>query len=171
VTAPIPTGVLRPRVRLVSDGAYHSEVRALVAAAERSLLCSLFIVDPLPLSDSELIVDELLEDLAAARWRGVDVRLLLGGSRDNFGIAQTADLARARALQLDIPCRWLTSHKVRGSHAKFVVADDYVLTGSHNWSAGAFGDQTQDSVLVLSPDFAAHVAALFQQQWSRAFVK
>jgi phosphatidylserine/phosphatidylglycerophosphate/cardiolipin synthase-like enzyme len=99
----------------------------------------------------------------------VDVRLLIGGSRTNFEIAEISDLARARALQLGIPCRWLTSRDVRGSHAKVVVADHETLVGSHNWSPGAFGDdQTQDSLWVASADLAAYLASEFRTQWRRA---
>lgn len=169
MSAPIaPVGVLGGSARLVSDEAYLPELHALVAGAARSCLCSVFIVDLSPTRDRALAVDGVLRALAAARWRGVDVRLLVGGSRENLEIAETADVARARALALGIPCRWLTSRPGRGSHAKFVVADDRVLTGSHNWSAGAFGGQVQDSVLVRSPDLAAYLASTFERQWAAA---
>jgi phosphatidylserine/phosphatidylglycerophosphate/cardiolipin synthase-like enzyme len=51
---------------------------------------------------------------------------------------------------------------------KLVVADDHVLTGSHNWSGGAFEGQVQDSVMVTSPDLAAYLSAVFETQWSAA---
>jgi phosphatidylserine/phosphatidylglycerophosphate/cardiolipin synthase-like enzyme len=168
MTATIPVGVKGGRAQLVSDDGYLPVLRSMIADARRSCLCSLFLIDLAPRHDRELLVDSVLRDLAAAHWRGVDVRLLIGGSRDNLEIAEAADLARARALQLGIPARWATSRPIRGSHAKFVLVDEQVLTGSHNWSVGAFTSQTQDSVVVASRDIAAYVAGLFERQWAEA---
>lgn len=84
-----------------------------------------------------------------------------------MAIAEASEAARARALDLGVPCRWLTSVPVRGSHAKLVVCDERVLLGSHNWSAGAFDGQVQDSVLVESADLAAHLAPTFERDWAR----
>jgi phosphatidylserine/phosphatidylglycerophosphate/cardiolipin synthase-like enzyme len=161
-------GVRGGAARLVSDEAYLPELRALVDNARLTCLCSVFIVDLSPRRSGRLLVDALLGDLASARWRGVDARLLIGGSRDNIEIAETADLARARALSLGVPTRWATSRPVRGTHAKLVLVDDYVLTGSHNWSIGAFSDQTQDSVLVSSKDLALYLGAEFERAWAGA---
>lgn len=156
-------------VRLVTDGDYLPTLRDMVARSTWRCLVSVFIVDLSPARDGSLAVDNLLLDLQEARWRGVDARLVIGGSRANIEIAEISDAARARALQLGIPCRWLSSRKVRGSHVKLVVADDEVLTGSHNWSPGAFGSgQTQDSLWLASSNLAAHLASQFRRQWRRA---
>jgi phosphatidylserine/phosphatidylglycerophosphate/cardiolipin synthase-like enzyme len=168
MTATIPVGVRGGRVRLVSDEGYLPELRALIVGARQTCLCSMFIVDLTPRPEGRLLVDSVLGDLAAARWRGVDVRLLIGGSRDNIEIAETAEVARSRALQLGIPVRWATSRPARGTHAKLVLVDDFVLTGSHNWSAGAFTDETQDSVLVDSRDLALYLTAQFERAWAEA---
>jgi phosphatidylserine/phosphatidylglycerophosphate/cardiolipin synthase-like enzyme len=168
MTVPIPLGVTGARVQLLSDQGYLPALTALVDTSVHRCLCSMFIVDVSPLRDRALKVDSLLSALAAARWRGVDVRLLIGGSRDNLDIAETADVARARAGELGIPARWTTSAPRRGTHVKLVVVDDSVLTGSHNWSGGAFGSQVQDSLVVASPDLAAYLASLFERQWAAA---
>jgi phosphatidylserine/phosphatidylglycerophosphate/cardiolipin synthase-like enzyme len=169
VTVQLPSGVERARLRLVSDATYADELRAIAARAVRRLLCSIFIVDVSPIRDDALAVDGVLEELDAATWRGVETRLLIGGSRRTVDLAQAAELARARALLRGISCRWLSSTDVRGSHVKLVVADDLVLTGSHNWSAGAWsGLQHQDSMLIDSPDVAAWAADAFRRQWKRA---
>lgn len=165
MTAAIPVGVRNARVRLVPDEQYLPELRSLIAGARQTCLCSLFIVDLTPKPWGRVLVDTVLGDLAAAYWRGVDVRLLIGGSRDNIEIAETANTARARARELGIPVLWVTSRPRRGSHAKLVVVDDFVLTGSHNWSAGAFVNQTQDSVLVASKDLALYLTETFEQSW------
>jgi phosphatidylserine/phosphatidylglycerophosphate/cardiolipin synthase-like enzyme len=157
-------------VHLVPDDSYLAAVQQLMRSARHRLLCSVFIVDLTPTDGGQFVVDDLLLLMAEASWRGADVRLLVGGSRDNIALAQTADAARARAQSLGLPCLWLSSRPVRGSHCKIVVADDALLTGSHNWSPGALAGahQIQDSLCVWSPAVAQMAAHRFQRQWARA---
>lgn len=179
MTAAIVNAVGAARTALVADQRYRDVLIGLIDHASARLLCSVFIVDITPTAPTraavrgdELAIDDVLQRMAAAAWRGADVRLLIGGSRDNIALAEAAAAARTRAMALGLPCRWLTSHAVRGSHCKMVIADDNVLSGSHNWSSGALigTRQTQDSVLVASRDLAAVLAARFETQWSTAEV-
>lgn len=163
-------GVTAAGVRLLPDGAYAATLVNSIQRAHRRVLCSIFIVDLNPGRDPELKIDALLVELSAARWRGADVRLLIGGSRTNFDIAQIAVAARARAQSLGIPCRALMAAPVRGSHVKMAITDDVVHLGSHNWSPGAFGNQIQDSAAIESAAMAAVMADYFEQQWKRAEV-
>jgi phosphatidylserine/phosphatidylglycerophosphate/cardiolipin synthase-like enzyme len=160
-------GVRNCGVTLISDDAYRSTLEQLIDRAQRRCLCSVFIVDTAPRRDAKLLVNSVLMVLRGALWRGVDVRLLIGGSRTNLDIAGLAAAARRWANENGLPCRWLTAGPVRGSHRKIVVADNWVLTGSHNWSPGAFGGQTQDSILLASAGLAERAQHLFMQQWHR----
>jgi phosphatidylserine/phosphatidylglycerophosphate/cardiolipin synthase-like enzyme len=164
----IALGVRRPAVASVADSTYSDVVLQLIRSAHRRCLCSLFIVDIDPRHDRDLKVFALLKELQAAGWRGVDVRLLIGGSRTNLEIAESANAARDVAASLAIRTRWLTSRPNRGSHAKMVVVDDRLILGSHNWSGGAFADQRQDSIALESPGLAEYLAAVFERQWQRA---
>lgn len=157
-------------VRLVPDASYGIELKRLIRQSSERIWCSLFIVDtsPEPGPAPPLHVFEALRDLAIARWRGIDARLLLGASTSNRDIAEISLAAMTVARRLGIPTRGLGSIGLRGSHAKLVVADDWVLTGSHNWSSGAFADQIQDSVAVRSEHLAAYMANVFLEQWRRA---
>jgi phosphatidylserine/phosphatidylglycerophosphate/cardiolipin synthase-like enzyme len=155
--------------RLVRDGEYPGEVLRMVAGARERVWCSIFLVELDPTRDPGLAVPRLIAALASAGWRGVDARLLVGGSRTNLAIGETAVAAVAHARGLGIPARTLGRPGTRGSHAKVVVADDLVLTGSHNWSPGSFGGgQSQDSVLVRSSDLAAYACGLFLDGWRRS---
>jgi phosphatidylserine/phosphatidylglycerophosphate/cardiolipin synthase-like enzyme len=127
-----------------------------------------FIVDTSPALDRNLIVYSILLDLTLAAWRGVDTRLIIGGSRSNYDIALSAELARSLARVLDIPVRWMTSQKQQGSHAKLVIVDDLILIGSHNWSSGAYGPQTQDSILIQSKAAASYFKSRFELEWQRS---
>lgn len=167
----IHAGVMGAKVKLVSDDTYHTTVKSLVENARYQCFCTLFIVDIDPVVDEDLLVDTVLFDLKAAQWRGCDTRLLIGGSRTNAAIAEFCLASKHRAEDLGIPCRLMASQDVRGTHVKMVVADQYVLTGSHNWSAGAFSGQIQDSVLVESSALAAYMQMQFRRQWRRANIR
>lgn len=167
--AAFSTGVESSRAALVADLDYYAVARGLIRTSRDFCLGSVFIVDLTPARDPDLLVDSLLIDLQTAHWRGVDTRLLVGGSRTTHAITRVSHVAFARAHELGIPCRWLTNYPdVRGSHVKMLLADDRILTGSHNWSPGAFGEQTQDSVLVTSSSLSSYLRSIFERQWQRA---
>ncbi len=161
-------GVQDAKVTLVPDQSYFPVVRKLIARGQHVCFCNLFIIDVRSRADADLTVHSLLLELASASWRGVDVRVLVGGSRQNLDMAITAELCRETAQNLNVDCHWLTARPTRGSHAKWVVVDDLVLIGSHNWSSGAFKGQTQDSVLVHSAALAAYLSSRFVALWDRA---
>jgi len=111
-------------------------------------------------------VDRLMVELSAASWRGVDTRLVVGGSRENARIRGAALLASARARALGIPVHLAAARRDSSSHLKLLLVDDSVLTGSHNWAAGMLGGQIQDSVLVESPTVAEVLTDVFETQWT-----
>lgn len=162
-----PLGVGATQAALVSDGLYPSVAVAAIAETHTRCLVSMFIAD-LTNPDHQSLAD-LVDALSDAVWRGVDTRVVLGGSRENYPIAATAVTARAILRHAGVPARWLTATPVIGSHAKLVIADDLTLLGSHNWSPGSFsGRQIQDSLLLDSAAFAGLMQLKFEQQWSRA---
>lgn len=164
-----PVGAADVAVELVADGRYPDVLLGMLRRARDRVWASVFIVDVDPFPAPRLAVVGVLRELAAARWRGLDVRLLVGGSRTNLEIAEAAAGAVQVATTLGVPARWLTARDTRASHVKLVLCDDEILTGSHNWSPGAFsGLQTQDSARLVSADLAAHLAGTFLAQWARA---
>jgi phosphatidylserine/phosphatidylglycerophosphate/cardiolipin synthase-like enzyme len=160
-------GVLGANVYSVYDGGYFDITRFLIQGANERCYTNVFIVDPTPGRDPNLRVDDLLRQLRLAHLRGVDVRLIIGGSRKNASIAEATLMAYGRARQLRIPAKLLALRRKRSSHSKIFIADDSLLIGSHNWSGGAFGEgQTQDSVVVESDGLAAYLAAQFCALWA-----
>jgi hypothetical protein len=168
MSASAPVGVRSASVSLVSDDGYYDSVRQLFEHATKCCLASVFIVDLNAHDDPDIKILQLLRALQDATWRGVEVKLLVGGSRENLAIAEACHIARDFAVSLDIDSRLLTSEERRGSHTKLVTVDDYVLSGSHNWSLSALSGQIQDSLLVKSPHLAAYMRAMFYHQWARA---
>jgi len=157
------------RVQLLSGARYRDATIAAIRSSVLRCWCSLFIIDLTTSFGMPLTVDPVIEELERAVRRRVDVRLVIGGSRTSLEIAELADAARAFCRSHEVPCRWLTSKDVRGSHAKIVIADALSIVGSHNWSPGAFGgEQVQDSLLIRSGVLSVQLSGLFMQQWNRA---
>ena len=65
---------------LLEDGDYSRALRQSVQSAARRCLCSLFIIDLKARCSGQCVAD-VVDDLEDAVWRGVDVRVLIGGSR------------------------------------------------------------------------------------------
>lgn len=158
----MPIGTVGGRCSLVSDGDYPDELLRLIREAHTRCLVSMFIIDSV---GTDRPLERIVLELQAASWRGLDVRVLLGGSRQNLAIAETGAGSSRIFRDSGIASRWLGAKQQRGSHAKVVVIDDAVLVGSHNWSAGAFSGQHQDSVLVRSQDLSSFLSGWFNEQW------
>lgn len=153
---------------LVHDEDYGPVAASLIARARHYCLAMVFIVDPDPVEDDDLLVDGLLRDMAAAAWRGVDARLVIGGSRTTGDITDATLLGRARARMLGLPCRLVAAREQPSNHTKCLVSDGHVLLGSHNWSPGALTGQRQDSVLIADNALAAHYLTAVLTQWETA---
>jgi len=122
-----------------------------------------------PWRGRDLVLEGLLRALAGACWRGVDARLLIGGERSNATAVQVAALARRRAAELEVPCRWLTAVPGLSGHAKVVICDENVVVGSRSWSEGA-PEAPSDSVCVTSASLSLRLGKRFDQQWSAAVI-
>ncbi|MCB9307114.1 MAG: hypothetical protein H6565_11005 [Lewinellaceae bacterium] len=129
--------------------------------------CSVFIVDHDLDNFQQLKVDTILFELSSAHWRGVDTRLIIGGSRDNRRIQEPALLAYSRAKDLNIETKLVANSEDNNSHVKLIIADDLIITGSHNWSRSLSSEQTQDSVLLNSAPLANYLTRYFETQWHR----
>lgn len=163
-----PAGVRGVTVSPVPDGDYAGVAAHLIATARARCWLGVFILDPRTGDGARASVDTLVDQLRAAAWRGVDVRVLIGGSRTNLEIAETARYGCDVCRSLGLEARWLTATDVRGSHAKVLLTDRHVLVGSHNWTNGALSGQVQDSVAIESAALAATLAGDFSVRWNEA---
>lgn len=122
---------------------YARAAERLIAGARRRCWMAMFVIRP-----EGGTVSAMLEALAAAAARGVDVRVALdrGLARDG-----TPDDKHAA------PAAWLAGHGVRvildepdrTTHAKLLVVDGIaILAGSHNWTTSAVTSNREASWLV-----------------------
>lgn len=105
----------------------------------------------------------LMEALAVAKARGVEVRVVL----DRGLLYRTTD----PDLKNDRAAEWLQAHGVEvvwdevaiTSHAKLVLVDDeVVLIGSHNWTRAALTGNREVSMALHGPHEIAAIAQLFR---------
>jgi cardiolipin synthetase 2 (EC 2.7.8.-) len=107
-----------------------------------------------------------MQALRLAALRGVDVRILIAGERDHW-LVWLAAFAFIEAM--------------RGSGVKFyrysagfmhqkvvLVDDDIAAVGSHNLDSRSCRLNFEASVVLADPAFAAEVAAMLEQDFSRA---
>ncbi len=153
---------------LIPDRDYLGFVERLFASATRRCLASVFVVGSAPWRDRAALLEGLMMALGEARWRGVDARILVGGSPDNPMTAEMAATAERRAGVLRVPCRWLTRTPQLANHARVVVADDHVVVATHGWLERAPTAAASESVCVTSMSLARQLTNRFADQWSTA---
>lgn len=148
-----------PAPRLLLDGPddgwhYARAARRLIDRAERRVWMAMYVVRP-----DDGPVGALLEALAAAAARGVEVRVWLDDAGEREGVADAKHEAAAA---------WLAARGVAvlrdeasvTTHAKVLVVDGrWVLAGSHNWTYSALARNRELSWLVEDPAAAARVEA------------
>ena len=134
------------------SGDYLSEARRLIDGAQHRLCMAMYVLRP-----DEGPIGGLLDGLAAAAARGVDVRVVLD---------RGAGWAGQPDSKHEAPAAWLAAHGVRvildepeiTSHVKVLVADGRrVLAGSHNWTRSAVAVNREASWLVDDPVVGAQI--------------
>jgi len=148
---------------------YLPYVLSLIDRAERAVLATVFIIDPRPETDLGENVRLLLDTLARAHWRGVDVRVIVGNSSQTPAIELADRVARRYLEGLGVPCRPYAGGGAYGSlHSKYLVVDDVAVVGSHNWSHQALCLDDELSLAVRSKDLSGELRAVFERDWDRA---
>jgi phosphatidylserine/phosphatidylglycerophosphate/cardiolipin synthase-like enzyme len=149
-------------LRLVTGGEEVSalELRLLGAARKRALVIVPYV------HTRVAVVAELLAALVAARGRGAEVRLLLGGVPDP---ADAAGL-RAGALQSngESCVRVMDPGRTTTGHAKGLIADGTAVVTSANWSGAGLGGNHEAALAIEDARAADWFAASLERDWDQA---
>ena len=152
-----------PVVPLVTEPGvptYLTYVPSLIESAQEEVLVAL--------SDLRLYQEgstaPLLEALADAAKRGVEVRVLLERRGDDR--ATPEQLAAFNFLtQNGVETRWDDPEVTL--HAKFLVVDrDVLVVGSTHWTYSALVNSVQVDLAIFSPELAALAAEFFELLWA-----
>lgn len=133
--------------------------------ARKRLWVSVFIIDTRVLKDPLRSVRGLVEHLCRAQWRNVDVRVLMGVS-DTVEIHLANTTSALYLKQRGLAVRHFHSKQHGSTHSKFVLVDDLLLVGSHNWTHSAFHLGDEDSLAVRAPELAVGLGREFEQLWA-----
>ncbi|RKP08943.1 hypothetical protein THASP1DRAFT_11763, partial [Thamnocephalis sphaerospora] len=106
--------------------------------------------------------DTLVNELIAARDRGVNIRLICD---DVQAKCLGADPYRLRD-EYGFPV--VTDHNVAHMHNKFAVLDDKVLiTGSYNWTKAAHYNNNENIIILNHPGAIKSYKHEFERIWSK----
>ena len=136
--------------------AYARAAERLIAGARRRVWVMQYVVR---VDDGP--VGALLTALAAARARGVEVRVALDRGKLYGSDAPDPknDAAAAWLAEHGIPVAW--DEEGRTSHAKVLLVDDATaVIGSHNWTRSALVDNREVSAVVTDPRQVARIREL-----------
>ena len=170
------------RANLLSTRLWAELEAALVPLAERPDIQGLVLASAKPGDSLDVAVfyfshRGLLKEVAAARQRGVRVRVLLDPNEDAFGRKKNGIPNRQAALELHeagVPVRWCDTHGEQ-CHAKFMLnrstaGTAELIAGSANYTRRNLDDYNlESSVRVLASGDASvmqRAASYFEQSWS-----
>jgi phosphatidylserine/phosphatidylglycerophosphate/cardiolipin synthase-like enzyme len=162
-----PVGVPRPAVPSLSldvpeaaltlrvgGGEVATDLAARIAAATTRAL----VIAPYVHARVEA-VRTLLDALAAAQARGVEVRMLLGTPPD------PEDARALHALHPALPVRVMDPARCTTGHAKGLVADGCAVAGSANWSGAGLGGNREAALSIEDARAADWFGAALDRDW------
>lgn len=156
----------------LSNEEYFNHVSSLIRKASSRIWVMMFIVDIRLMRDPYLCVRHLCDELVYAKWRNVDVRLIVGtlGRTHDINFANlTSSLYLSKK---GIPVRFFESKYKSSLHSKYIVADyDRILLGSHNWTHGGFFGHIEDSISVHSKPLNQILSMEFEENWKSSLTE
>lgn len=147
---------LRPLVGPVAQTSPGSEIRTMLegalVGASRAVRAEVYtLTDP-----------SVIAELALARRRGLDVRLVLDPNQAyNF---QAAAMLRAAGVGV----RWYPVPVGALLHAKIGLFDGLLVLGSANWTLSGLGVNHELDIETRDPQAVAAYAARFELDWARS---
>lgn len=149
------------------DKDYYWYLLEKIRKARKRIWASIFLIDLHRARDVKLAVRAIVNELAHAKRRGVDVRILTGTSEQIPAIRELAMISRMFLRTRHIPVRWHAPLGKAGTHDKYVIIDDDLLIlGSHNWIHDSFNESAEDSVAVYSRDLTNTLERQFATSWT-----
>ena len=158
-------------IEIANDRDYFGKIHWLLSESKKSIYLLMFSAhyyDRYPDSPTNI----LLRDLANAKKRGVDVKVVLEQEPEEregiFGKKKIQpDHQGAVKAFLDrnnIPC--VMDNPLVTLHAKVIIVDGlYTVIGSTNWSYGAMEKNKETAVIIESPE----TADCYQKYFDRLF--
>ncbi len=149
---------------LYADGGYAAVLGPLVDAAKtRVWLCTYGMnLDP---SSASSPVTQMANKLAAAKKRGVQVRVALDQSGDWAEVGNDINAASAsHLLKMGLEVHSDPTSVV--THAKFVLVDDTLILGSNNWGYGGMQLYHEIGCKTAHANTVSTLSTYFDKLWA-----
>ncbi len=142
----LPTIVTRPgEVRLLTDAEYYPTLQSMIGHATQSIDLAMFLFKTTGSSRNR--ANALVQDLVAARKRGISVTILLEKSGYDHDLNQENRKVGAYLQKQGLAVRFDSERTT--THTKVVVIDRrYSLVGSHNFTGSALSHNHEATLLV-----------------------
>jgi len=136
--------------------AYYQTLHKHLTQAEESITIAMYFIYP-NFEDPDNPINQLLNDLIDAKQRGVDVKVVLEGSKLNVSRRAYQKLRQNGVnVYFDTPKQLL--------HVKGIVIDNrYLFLGSANWSKSAIEKNQEATIFVDSPKDAVILTKYFNE--------
>lgn len=152
----------------IVDREYYSEVISVIREAKRSVHLLMFEVFYYPDYPGSK-VNDLIDELANAYSRGVDVKVCLEGGEEFLGEDFLEKQLRAYERLQERGVLIRGDSRGTTTHAKLLIVDGRtVVIGSTNWSYYAVEKNAEANVLIESPSLASDFEEYFDRIWSSA---
>lgn len=149
----------------VLDRDYYASALSLIKNAEHSVHLLMFELFYYPEYQGSK-TNTLLNELANAHSRGVEVKVCVEGGEDYLGEAffkkqfRGCEYLDERGVEMRVDPEDVTTH------AKLLIADRRtVLLGSTNWSYYAMEKNSETNILIESPSIASSFDKYFNRVW------
>jgi phosphatidylserine/phosphatidylglycerophosphate/cardiolipin synthase-like enzyme len=114
-------------------------------------------------------VQDVLDAVIRARYRGVDCRVLVDDFADDPTQPTLNRVAAHYLAEADVGARLYVSDRHPSMHSKYLLVDDDVaMVGSGNWSGGGLTANLEATVRVISQPLVRNLRRRFEGDWSRA---
>lgn len=167
MTDPDVTPMLKPLTtplgEALKDGDYFDRASTLIDGAKRHIDLVVYGMnaDPkYPQSD----VNQLIGKLAAAKLRGVGVRVLLEISSPDLGVNDVNRTAAQALKNAGLEVRFDRPDEI--THAKLLLVDDQAIVGSNNWGYGGFRTYHEVGLRTQVPAVITQLSDYFAALWA-----
>ncbi len=137
-----------------------------IDSAKFRIWASIFIIDARVHKDEFLSVRTLIEKLNYAKWRNVDVRVVVGTATiEDLYVACLSSSYYMKKLGLNIRS-YATLGRRKTTHSKYMLFDDdLAVVGSNNWSHNSFHIAVNSSLAVVSSGLTESLSQEFNAVW------
>lgn len=141
---------------------YEPNVRAMFQKATRRIHIVLYGLNVGPRGSK---VRRLIDELKAAKDRGVDVRVLLDRSDGKFAQKNMEISREAQSLLegMGIPFKFDSAGVI--THSKIILVDDRAVIGGTNWGRGPLDEYNDCNIATARPAAVAAISDYLQRLW------